>query len=101
MNPANDIRIVHVRDQSRYDIYVDGARGGRAEYVLVDGVTTFTHTFTNPELRGNGLAGHVVRQALDDARAASLRVVPECWYVAQFIDRHPEYRDLLLEKPIG
>jgi len=64
-------------------------------------VITFTHTATQPELRGNGLAGRVVRQALDDARAASLRVVPKCWYVAQFIDRHPEYRDILLERPIG
>jgi uncharacterized protein len=36
-----------------------------------------------------------VRHALDDVRAAGRTVIPTCWYVAQFIDEHPEYEDLL------
>lgn len=95
MDAEDGTRIVHEPDESRYYIYVANVRGGYAEYTLDDGVITFFHTVTNPALRRRGLAGRVVAKALDDARLAGLRVVPECWYVAQFIDRHPEYRALL------
>jgi predicted GNAT family acetyltransferase len=91
----DDTHIVHDRDASRYDIYVGPSRGGSAEYDLVDGVMIFTHTVTSPSLRGRGLAARVVGRALDDAKAAGLHVVPQCWYVAQFIDRHPEYATLV------
>jgi hypothetical protein len=36
-----------------------------------------------------------VQGALDDARASGRRVLAHCWYVAEFIDANPEYRDLL------
>ena len=91
--------IIHERDEHRYDIFLGSARGAYAEYELGDGVITFTHTVTDPQLRGKGLAGLVVGRALDDARAAGLRVVPQCWYVAQYIDRHPEYATLLRPAP--
>ena len=37
----------------------------------------------------------LIRHALDDARDRRLTVVPECEFVAAFIDDHPEYRDLV------
>jgi predicted GNAT family acetyltransferase len=37
----------------------------------------------------------VVRFALDDIRDAGRQVIPSCWYVARFIDEHPEYADLV------
>ena len=95
MTAIDETHIVHDRQASRYDIYVGSSRGGYAEYRLADGVITFTHTVTSPSMRGRGLAARVVGRALDDAKAAGLHVVPQCWYVAQFIDRHPEYATLL------
>jgi predicted GNAT family acetyltransferase len=32
---------------------------------------------------------------LDDARARDLRVRPDCPFLAQYIDEHPEYADLV------
>jgi predicted GNAT family acetyltransferase len=97
MNPSSEGGpiVVHNAEESRYDLLLDGQRRAYADYVLRDGVMTFTHTVTDPAHRGNGLAAIVVGRALDDARAANLRVVPQCWYVAQFIDLHPSYADLL------
>jgi len=43
---------------------------------------------------GQGLAGTLVRFALDDVRALGKRVVAICPYVDGFIERNPEYRDL-------
>lgn len=95
MTETNGTRIVHEPDFNRYDIYVDGIRGGYVEYDVDADVITFTHTVTVPEMRGRGLAGRVVKRALDDARFAGSSVIPQCWYVAQYIDAHPEYADLL------
>jgi len=55
----------------------------------------FWHTYVPPELRGKGIAEELVRQALDDVRRRGYKVVPSCWYVRLYIDRHSQYRDLL------
>ena len=88
-------QVLHDQGASRYEVVVDGTRRGYAEYELHGDQITFTHTFTDPAMRGRGLAAIVVRRALDDSRIAGRTVVPQCWYVAQFIDQRPEYADLL------
>jgi predicted GNAT family acetyltransferase len=40
-----------------------------------------------------------VPTALDEVRTAGLRVRPLCWFVAGWIDRHPDYRNLLDDSP--
>jgi uncharacterized protein len=36
-----------------------------------------------------------VKGALDDVRPSGRKIVPACWYVGQFVDENPEYKDLL------
>lgn len=84
----------HDAAAGRYEIAI-GAQVAVADYELVDGRQVFTHTFVPSELRGRGLAEALVRRALADARTAGRKVVPACSYVAAFIDRHPEFQDLL------
>jgi uncharacterized protein len=55
----------------------------------------FWHTFVPPALRGQGIADELVRQALDDVLARGYRVIPSCWFVRVYIDRHPRYREAL------
>ncbi len=55
----------------------------------------FLKTRVPPELEGQGVAGRLVKAALDDARAKHLTVVPICRFVTTYIRRHPEYRDLV------
>ena len=97
----DDLRIAHNAAQARYDIFVGDVRAGFAEYELSGTTMTFTHTVTSAHMRGRGLAERVVRHALGDARAAGHTVVPQCWFVAQFIDGHPEYADLLGPSAMG
>ena len=92
MSMAPSVR--HNAAASRYEIEIDGHLSV-AEYRLDGPQVVFTHTMVPPELRGRGIAEKLVRAALDDARQAGRRVVPECSYVAKFIERHAEYRDLL------
>lgn len=80
---------------SRYELVEDGTVIGVADYRLDGDVATFPHTEIVAHRRGEGLGAELVRAALDDERAAGHRIVARCWYVAEFVDEHPEYADLL------
>jgi uncharacterized protein len=90
---AHEVR--HNADRSRYEIHVDGELAGIADYRAHGDVVTFPHTVIVGHRRGQGLGAELVRAALDDVRSSGRAVVPACWYVAQFIDENPDYRDLL------
>jgi predicted GNAT family acetyltransferase len=80
---------------SRYELWVDDSLVGVADFVATDGEVVFPHTEIAWEHRGKGLAAMLVRAALEDVRPTGRAVVPQCWYVARFIDEHPEFKDLL------
>ncbi len=83
-------------DEHRYEIVVDGDLAGYAAYVDDDGGRRiFTHTKVDPDYAGHGVGGALAAGALDDARARGLRIVPRCPFITEFIQRHPDYADLV------
>jgi predicted GNAT family acetyltransferase len=60
------------------------------------GRITFLHAETDRAAQGQGVASQLATAALDEARAQGLAVAPLCPFVADFIDRHPEYQDLVV-----
>jgi len=81
--------------QSRYEIRLDGRLAGFAEYRLSGDKTVFTHTEIDSSFEGHGLGSALARGALDDVRGAGRRVVPLCPFIKRYIDRHPEYQDIV------
>jgi predicted GNAT family acetyltransferase len=82
--------------QGRYTIALDDQLAGFADYRVEGSRIVFTCTEIDPTRRRAGLAGRLVEFALDDVRASSgLTVVPECTFVAHFIDAHPDYQELV------
>ena len=47
--------------------------------------------------RGGGIASQLTHRALEYAREHGYRVMPSCPFVAAYIERHPEYRELRVE----
>jgi predicted GNAT family acetyltransferase len=45
--------------------------------------------------RGRGVGEALVRGTLDQLRERGDRLVPKCPFVAAFIQRHPEYAELV------
>jgi predicted GNAT family acetyltransferase len=84
----------HNAAASRFEVDVDGHLAV-ADYVVAGDQMIFTHTFVPPALRGRGIAEALVRPALEEARRTGRRVVPQCSYVARFIERHAEFRELV------
>ena len=52
------------------------------------GVFTITHTYTDPSLRGQGIAGKLVEAAVDDIKARGGKVKATCWYAAEWLEKH-------------
>jgi len=88
-------KVTHDTTAERYLITVNGRDAGYADYIQGDGVRDFHHTVIDPEFRGQGLSKPLIQAALDDPRAAGDKVRPLCSAVAGFIEKHPEYRDLV------
>jgi predicted GNAT family acetyltransferase len=83
-----------VRDNptaSRFEL-VDGAEViGIAEYQFTDpGVAVMPHTVIDASRRGQGLGDVLIESALKDLSARGLRIVPACWFVADYLQRHPD-----------
>jgi predicted GNAT family acetyltransferase len=94
---AETIEVADHPEAQRYEVHVDGALAGFAEYQRVTGLISFTHTEVDPAFGGRGLAGRLARFSLDEARGAGLGVLPFCPFYRSWIRKHPDYRDLVPE----
>ena len=89
------LEVVHDPARSRYELHLDDEVIGAADYVVRGDVALMVHTEVRREHRGKGYAETLVRGALDDLHRAGLAIEPRCAYVADFVDSHPEYADLV------
>ena len=67
-----------------------------ANYRHTGGVYAIHHTEVPPQHGGQGLGTALVRGALDIIRARNEKMQPRCPFVTAFINKYPEYRDLLV-----
>ena len=88
-------------ERKRFEGWLDGRFVAMSEYEQEPGVITFLHTEVEPEFEGKGLGGALASNVLDDVRARGLQVVARCPFIAAYIRRHREYRDLLLRTRLG
>lgn len=58
-------------------------------YTLNNNVMTIIHTGVPNALGGRGLAAEITKFALDHAQAQGWTVIPQCSYVAAYIQKHP------------
>jgi predicted GNAT family acetyltransferase len=86
--------VINNRAHHRYELEVEGHLA--TEHYKLDGnVITFEHTDVPKELGGKGVGSKLVQGALDQVRTAGLKLIPECPFVKAWIEKHPEYADLV------
>ncbi len=86
-----------VRDNkalSRFELDVGGAVAF-ANYRLTPSAVIITHTETPYALRGRGIASQLVEGALRMIRADGLKVIAGCGFVVDYLQKHPEFADLV------
>ena len=89
---ANDVRDNPARH--RFELDAEG-HVAFSQYKRAGGVIDIMHTEVPPALNGKGIGSRLVRGLLDLVRAEAARVRPLCPFVRSYIDKHPEYADLV------
>jgi predicted GNAT family acetyltransferase len=82
-------------DADRFVILVDGAPAGEITYELRHGRRIIVHTGVDPAFEGRGVGGLAAVAMLDELRARGELIVPSCPFIRGFIERHPQYDDLV------
>ena len=86
--------VINNKDHHRYELAMDGYLA--TEHYKLDGdVITFEHTDVPKELGGKGVGSRLVQGALDHVRADGLKLIPQCPFVKAWIEKHPDYADLV------
>ena len=84
-------------ERQRYEIRADGELAGFTAYRDRPSGIALTHTEVGDAYEGQGVGSKLVSATLDDLRSRGLEVLPVCPFVKSYIERHPEYLDLVPE----
>ncbi len=93
-SPAAEV--THNAAARRFEAKVDGLVC-RCDYRMHGNTMMLVHTEVPPQLEGRGLASLLVRAAFEHAKARGMDVMPVCSYVRTWVQRHPEYSELLTQ----
>ena len=93
-NSKQELNIVHNEQGKRFETSIDG-HTGYISYQDRGDKLVYDHTIVPDELGGRGVGSALVKYALNYARENDKKIVPQCSFVASYIDKHPEYQDLL------
>ncbi|MBL7254092.1 NAD(+)/NADH kinase [Actinoplanes sp. LDG1-01] len=92
---AADAVVVDAFERRRYELLIGGEVAGVLHYRRHGDQIELLHTEVEQSFSGRGLAGRLASAALEDARSRATPVVASCPFVTGYLDRHPEFADLL------
>ena len=94
-SPMPDTSAVsHDPARGRFELATD-AGPALLTYLRHGSVIEMMHTEVPEAFEGQGFGATLAEAALDFARREGATVIPSCPFVAAYIDRHPDFADLL------
>jgi predicted GNAT family acetyltransferase len=95
-SPIFDFRVVNDETAGIYEATGDDGDIGGVTYNLVgEDRIVLLAVSVFPEFRGRGISAELIRRVLDDVRAQGKTITNYCPVVRAFIERNPEYADLI------
>lgn len=91
-----EYNINHNEALNRFETLVDGELG-IVNYRRRDNTLIVTHTGVPLEIGGRGVAAALTKALLDYAKNNALKVAPVCPYTRAYIQRNPQYEDIVAE----
>lgn len=92
------MEIVNNKKQFRFEIVFPDGEIAHLDYRWLRAAMVLMHTIVPSAQRGKGIANILVKHVLDHARAHNLKVIVYCPFVTKYMEKHPEYQDLVAER---
>lgn len=89
-----DLTVTKNEAKKRFETAVND-KTAYLEYIPAGTNIVLSHTEVPEGLEGQGIGGRLVKQVLEQAKAANQKIIITCPFVASYIKRHPEYLDLV------
>lgn len=86
--------ITHNQSAHRFETTIEG-QTGYISYKDRGDTLVYDHTIVPQSLGGRGVGTDLVKHALDYACEQNKKVVPQCSFVSAYINKHPDYQDLV------
>lgn len=84
----------HNEAEGRFELETEGGLA-TAAYARDGDTLVFTHTLVPHAAEGQGVGTTLIAGALAQVRAAGWRIVPQCPFVAHYLETHPQDADLV------
>ncbi len=89
-------KLIDNTKKKQYEFQIDGFVA-KIEYIKAQNNIYLTHTEVPTQIGGKGIGTELVKQVLDDVKQKDLVLIPLCPFVALYIKRNPEWRELVLK----
>jgi uncharacterized protein len=87
-------KVAHLTADNRFEVDL-GKEKAILIYMIKAGLFVLLHTEVPPAFEGQGIAAQMARAALKYAKKEGFKVRSYCSYTTWYIEKHPEYQDLL------
>ncbi|MDA9913231.1 N-acetyltransferase [Candidatus Nanopelagicales bacterium] len=90
------VSVEHQAEQNMFTARLDGQDAGRLVYTPHKTRPEWVvySTSVSPVFEGRGVGSALTLTAVEAAQAQQIKIVPTCWFVAGWLDRHPEFADV-------
>ncbi|MCI5836758.1 MAG: N-acetyltransferase [Veillonellaceae bacterium] len=88
------VRIVYEPQDTRAAAYDGNREVGKCTYSESEALWIIDHTFVDDAYNGQGIAGRLVAELVDQARDAGVKIVPLCPFAVKEFDNKEEYADV-------
>ncbi len=95
----NNIAIKHDQEHQLFFVRLQNGSAHIKYEKPEQDVIKITETYVPEDSRNYGLAGQMAKHVLDLAKAKKWTVIPECPFVESYIQKYPEYEQLVQREP--
>lgn len=92
----SDIPLVNNELSRQFELTVDNIKS-KIEYELQKDRMFLIHTEVPQALAGKGVGNAIVEKTLQYLETNNLKLVPLCPFVAAYVKKHPEWKNLLVQ----
>lgn len=82
-------------DRGRFELEVEGHIAFIEHIITKENIVFLTHTEVPRALEGKGVGSAIVSKTLQWIKEKSYPLAPLCPFVAAYIKRHPEWKEIL------